>query len=78
MAGEEFPQVLDLEEAKVHLGVLYERVQKLERLATLHDDEIEMAFRTPFWKRLWFRLDGWPLHRVGQTHELPWRPWRRS
>lgn len=66
-----------IEEAEVHIQSLTVRLGELERLLRLHDDEIEMVFRTPYWKRLLFRLDGWPLHRVIRPDQLPSRPWRK-
>jgi hypothetical protein len=46
-------------------------------MVALLNKEVDMSFRTPYWKRLIFRIDGWPLHRVIHEKELPSRPWRR-
>lgn len=35
------------------------------------------TLQTPLWKRIWFRIDGWP----GQCNlngKRAWRPWHRS
>jgi hypothetical protein len=44
------------------------RVRTLEKLIDTR--------ATPTWKRLWFRLDGWPPWYVLGV-EPAWRPWRR-
>jgi hypothetical protein len=42
-----------------------ERIRYLEKLIDTRD--------SPWWKRLWWRIDGWPpWHRVGAR---AWRPW---
>lgn len=46
---------------------LQQRVRDLEkRLDTL---------QTPLWKRIWFRIDGWPGQRNLNAPKRAWRPW---
>jgi hypothetical protein len=47
---------------------LEERVRKLEK----HED----TRGSVWWKRLLFRIDGWPRAGVIASHPA-WRPWRR-
>lgn len=53
----------------VNLVQLAARVRDLEkRLDTL---------QSPWWKRLWFRIDGWPGIRDLNAPRRAWRPWHR-
>ena len=44
------------------------RIRYLEKLADTY-------LETPWWKRLWFMIDGWPGH--GLAARRQWRPWHR-
>lgn len=35
------------------------------------------TLQTPLWKRIMFRLDGWPGQRNLRADKPTWRPWRR-
>jgi len=52
---------------KANLRPLGERVRLLE-------DQMDTFVLTPWWKRLWFAVDGWPLYRLAGRAQ--WRPWR--
>ena len=55
---------------KVNSEQLTHRVRDLEkRLDTL---------QTPLWKRVWFRVDGWPGQRDLNAPRRAWRPWHRG
>lgn len=45
-----------------------------------HLEKIVDTMSSPWWKRLLFRLDGWPSgwHVVREPAWRPWRPWYRS
>lgn len=73
----EYPQVKSLAEAKVHIKVLYENIEHLSARISLLESEMDMVYHTPFWKRLWFWIDGWPLRRVVREDEQKRRPWHR-
>lgn len=36
------------------------------------------TLQTPWWKRLWFRIDGWPGQRNLNADRRAWRPWHRA
>ena len=38
------------------------KVEELERLVSDHSQRFD-TLQTPLWKRLWFRVDGWPGQR---------------
>lgn len=55
---------------KVNVEQLQDRVRFLEKcLDTL---------QSPLWKRIWFRIDGWPGQRNLNASQRAWRPWHRS
>ena len=58
-----------------HVNALLARVMLLEhRVRTLEKHEDTRG--SVWWKRVLFRLDGWP--RAGVIADKPaWRPWRR-
>ena len=41
-----------------------------------HIEKMFDTLNTPLWKRILFRLDGWPRWTV-VTDKPAWRPWRR-
>lgn len=48
-------------------------VRELSRRLRLAEDKLDTFVETPWWKRLWFALDGWPLYRLSERRQ--WRPW---
>ena len=55
------------------LQSLYVKVEELERIVADHAQRFD-TLQTRWWKRLWFRIDGWP----GQNDlngKRVWRPW---
>lgn len=70
-------RVRSLEEAEVHVAALQDQIVGLGRRVSDLEAEMDMAYRTPFWKRLWFAVNGWPLRRVVEQDEQAWRPWHR-
>lgn len=36
------------------------------------------TLQTRWWKRLWFRIDGWPGQRNLNAERRAWRPWHRG
>lgn len=44
------------------------RIRYLEKLAETH-------LETPWWKRILFAIDGWPLHGLAERRQ--YRPWHR-
>lgn len=65
-----------LEEAEQHVASLTVRVEELERIVSDHDQRFD-TLQTPLWKRLLFRLDGWPGQRDLNAAHRAWRPWHR-
>lgn len=68
-------RVESLDEAQAHIDSLRAGLTEAERRLTLAEDWIDTYLATPRWKRLVFRIDGWPAHRL--VREPAWRPWRR-
>lgn len=54
---------------RTNKDLLEMRVRVLERKF----DTLE----TPLWKRVWFRIDGWPGQRNLNAPGRSWRPWHR-
>lgn len=69
-------QVRDIEEAEVHIVSLTNRVHELERIVSDHVQRFD-TLQTPLWKRIWFRIDGWPGQRNLNASRRASRPWRR-
>jgi hypothetical protein len=53
------------------------RIKELERKVSDMDQRFD-TLQTPLWKRIWFRVDGWPGQRNLNAESPAWRPWRRS
>ena len=49
--------------------------QYLEGRITQLEEEFDTFVKTPWWKRVWFFINGWPLSRL--TDHPQWRPWHR-
>jgi len=50
------------------------KVELLERKVSDHEQRFD-TLQTPLWKRLWFRVDGWPGQRNLNAERRAWRPW---
>ena len=59
----------EIESLKVNIHELHARVHALEEWQ-------EITF-SPWYKKLWWWLDGWPLYRIADPSERANRPWRR-
>jgi hypothetical protein len=68
-------RVRSLGEAEAHIVSLLARVQELERMVSDHAQRFD-TLQTPLWKRVLFRLDGWPGQR-DLNGVRSWRPWHR-
>jgi hypothetical protein len=69
-------RVTSLEEAAQHLESFRARVDQLEDMVFEHNRKFEVL-QTPLWKRIWFRIDGWPGQSNLGCKKPHWRPWRR-
>jgi hypothetical protein len=67
--------VCSLDEAEVHIASLTERVLELERKVSDHSQRFD-TLQTPWWKRVWFKIDGWPWYDLNGTQCH--RPWHRD
>lgn len=47
----------------------------LARQVMDHEQRFD-TLQTPWWKRVWFWIDGWPWHDLNGTQKR--RPWHRS
>lgn len=60
----------EIESLWTNIGLLSDRVRDTEkRFDTL---------QSPWWKRLWFRIDGWPGIRDLNAPRRARRPWHRK
>jgi len=50
------------------------KVELLERVVSDHSQRLD-TLQTPLWKRLWFRVDGWPGRRDLNAQGRARRPW---
>jgi len=62
--------VASLEQEVISLTV---RMDEMERLVSDHSQRFD-TLQTRWWKRLWFRIDGWPGQR-DLNGMRAWRPW---
>ena len=70
-------QVRSFEEAEQHIESLTARLTQIEDMTFSHSRRFD-TLETPLWKRVWFRIDGWPGQSNLDEHDGPrWRPWRR-
>lgn len=53
-----------------------DRIAELERIVSDMDQRFD-TLQTPLWKRIMFRIDGWPGQRNLNAERPAWRPWRR-
>jgi len=68
-------RVRSLEEAEAHISSLTFRVGELERVLSDHAQRFD-TLQTPLFKRIWFRIDGWP-GQCDLNGTRAWRPWHR-
>lgn len=62
----------DCEECRVVLASFQRQLTELKRLISDHEQRFD-TLQTPYWKRLVYWLDGWPL--VNLNGARRWRPW---
>lgn len=67
-------QVESLEEAKLHIASLSARLEAVEQETRDHAQRFD-TLQTRWYKRLWFRLDGWPGQVNLNAERRAWRPW---
>ena len=68
-------QVKSLPEAETHIAALHDRCKALERRMRHTEKQLDTR-ATPLWKRVLFRIDGWPPWYV-VAERRAWRPWHR-
>ena len=51
------------------------RIQALEERVGDLEEKLYTFVEQPWWKRLWFAIDGWPLYYL--IDHPQWRPWHR-
>lgn len=68
------PRVRSLEEAEVVVATLWAQVRELRRIASDHAQRFD-TLQTPWWKRVWFWVDGWPWYDLNGVQRR--RPWHR-
>jgi hypothetical protein len=63
-----------IESLEQEVRSLLVRVDEMERIVRDHTDRFD-TLQSPLWKRIWFRIDGWPGQR-DLNGTRAWRPWR--
>ena len=69
-------RVRSIEEAELHVQSLTLRVQELERKVSDMEQRFD-TLQTPLWKRVYFRVQGWPGQNNLNAEKPAWRPWHR-
>jgi len=62
------------EECKVIHEAATRRIERLERLVSDHEQRFD-TLQTPWWRRVWFLIDGWPWYDLNGAQRP--RPWHR-
>ena len=68
------PQVRSIDQAEVVIQGLHARLEALEKYVIDHEQRFD-TLQTPFWKRVWFKIDGWPWYDLNGVQAR--RPWHR-
>ena len=68
-------RVRSIEEAELIIQSQQARLDALEKLVSDHAQRFD-TLQTPWWKRLWFRIDGWPWYDLNGAQQR--RPWHRG
>jgi hypothetical protein len=63
-------------EVKLILDSQQVRIKELQRKVSDMDQRLD-TLQTRAWKRLWFRIDGWPGQNNLNAEHRAWRPWHR-
>jgi len=64
------------DETRLVCDTLAVRCHELEKRVRYLEKQID-TLGSPWWKRLWFRIDGWPPWWI-VAQERSWRPWHRG
>lgn len=65
---------MDVSSLEQEIKSLKSRVEELERIVSDNVQRFD-TLQTPIWKRIWFRIDGWPGRRDLNAEKRSWRPW---
>lgn len=54
------------------------RIELLEHMVIDHEQRFD-TLQTPWWKRVWFAINGWPWYdlNAAQPKRRPWHRWVR-
>lgn len=67
------PFPMSSESVEAEINSLKVNSTELQRRVRILEKQMETFVTTPFWKKIWFVIDGWPLKRL--TDKSQWRPW---
>ena len=67
----------DPESLRAEIDSLIANNEQLWALVKDHDKRFD-TLQTSLWKRIWFRIDGWPGQRNLNAKGRAWRPWHRG
>lgn len=65
---------MNLEEIQSVMPHVLTRLDELERIQSDHAQRFD-TLQTRWWKRVWFRIDGWPGQNDLNAEKRSWRPW---
>lgn len=68
-------RIQTLEDAQAEINSLWINVQQLKRDYRDHTNRFQ-TLQTPWWKRVWFWIDGWPWYDLNGIQKR--RPWHRN
>jgi hypothetical protein len=67
---------MDADSMQAEIASLKTNVDQLWQLVRDHEQRFD-TLQTPLWKRVWFRIDGWPGQCDLNASGRAWRPWHR-
>lgn len=68
-------RVRSIEEAELLIQSHQTQIDRLEKLVRDHAQRFD-TLQTPFWKRIWFKINGWPWYDLNGEQQR--RPWHRN
>ena len=67
----------ELESLEARVKSLEANLEQWQHMTRDHEQRFD-TLQTPLWKRVWFRIDGWPGQCNLNAEKRSWRPWHRK
>lgn len=70
--------VRTLADAEAEIHVLRQQVEQFSQMVMDHEQRFD-TLQTPWWKRVWFWVNGWPWYDLNapRPKRRPWHRWVR-